>query len=685
MGKRAIASLVLCLLLAPLHAQTIAFSASLSGYGRIYGLPTLDGARLAAEEAGVQLDVHDDRSSAEGAKEVARQIVASDALVVVGPILTPTSLAAGPIYAAHGMASIVTTATGAGGPQSPTTFRTMATTPQLGSFLVEYLHGALHRSRATVLARETPFGQQLIQGVKGSAQRLGVDVDYRYFTSVDEARELARLAAADPSRAVILGTLADDSVPILLTLRRSGIKAPILGTTVLAGDAFSALFEKEPEGAAYFMNGIYAESPIMLDSASAETVSFANRFEARYHREATWLDVLGYDAVNLAVAALRATGGHSRQGVRDWLAGLNDPQHAVTTLAGPLWIGRPESIRMGHFHGTLFESAPVQLVPVSNPDQAEIASGQLVDLGEGRYARRQQVVYTGVFLNEIPRLDLSASTFTADFYLWLRYVRGGADPGDIDFPDMVRGNFEPDRPATQRDMGDGTTYRLWHIRGDFKSHFDLHRYPADTQTLTVSLFNARAAIERLVYVQDLRSPAEIASDALRDLTQWRLVRVDERRDIQTTQSALGDPTLVGIQRVRELSGYRVEVTVARRIASALTKSLLPLGILTLIMFASLFFSDEGAQIGVAITGALSSMVLLNSINTQFGPVGYTLTIEYVFYLFLGLCLLCIVSVLARERLRDAQLHRAEAITRNGIRILFVSVVAATLLSAMFMT
>src|SRR5262249_10580018 len=99
MGKRAIASLVLCLLLAPLRAETIAFSASLSGYGRIYGQPTLDGARLAAEEAGVHLDVHDDKSSAEGAQEVAREIVASDALVVVGPILTPTSLAAGPIYA----------------------------------------------------------------------------------------------------------------------------------------------------------------------------------------------------------------------------------------------------------------------------------------------------------------------------------------------------------------------------------------------------------------------------------------------------------------------------------------------------------------------------------------------------------------------------------------------------------
>lgn len=685
-SRAAIASLIIGLLLTATwpgaaRAQAIAFSGSLSGYGRIYGQPTLDGARLAAEEAGERLDVHDDKSTEDGAREVARQIVASNALMVVGPILTPTSLAAGPIYADGGMASIVTTATGAGGPRSSTTFRTMATTPELGAFLMDYLHGALDRSSAIVLARDAAFGQQFVQGAKSSAQRLGLDVSYHLFKTAEEAQQLALAAAADHTRAVILGTLADDSVAILRTLRRHGITTPILGTTVMAGDAFSALFEKEHEGAAFFMDGVYAESPIMLDSANAETVEFADRFEARYHREATWLDVLGFDATNLAIAALHASGGHSREAVLAWLRGLNGPQHALKSLAGPLWFGRPESIRMGRFHRTLFESAPVQLVPVSNPDQAEIASGRLVDLGANRYAHKQQVVYTGVFLNELPRMDIPASTFTADLYLWLRFAHGDSDPGDVDFPDMVRGSFDPARPATERAMDDGTTYRLWRIRGDFKTHFDLHRYPADAQTLTVSLFNARAALGRLVYVQDRRSPGGIAPDALRDLTQWRLVRVDERRDVQTTQSAVGDPTLEGIERVRELSGYRVEVTVARRTAATLVKSLLPLGILTLIMFASLYFSDEGAKIGVAITGSLSSMVLLNSINTQFGPVGYTLAIEYVFYQFLGLCLLCIVSVLARERLCKAELRRAAAITQQGIRILFVAVVGGTALVA----
>jgi len=43
------------------------------------------------------------------------------------------------------------------------------------------------------------------------------------------------------------------------------------------------------------------------------------------------------------------------------------------------------------------------------------------------------------------------------------------------------------------------------VRGDFKNDFDLHHYPFDRQTITVRLFNARAASDRIVYVQDRRS------------------------------------------------------------------------------------------------------------------------------------------------------------------------------------
>ena len=71
-------------------------------------------------------------------------------------------------------------------------------------------------------------------------------------------------------------------------------------------------------------------------------------------------------------------------------------------------------------------SAPVQLVPVSHPDAAEIASKAVVEIGPGRFVRHQQVVYTGIFLNEISRMDIDQLTFTADFYVWMRFARGQA-------------------------------------------------------------------------------------------------------------------------------------------------------------------------------------------------------------------------------------------------------------------
>ena len=158
---------------------------------------------------------------------------------------------------------------------------------------------------------------------------------------------------------------------------------------------------------------------------------------------------------------------------------------------------------------------------------------------------------------------------------------GMSDPTDIDFPDLVHGSFDAHWPAAQGDLDDGTTYRLWRVRGDFKNDFDLHHYPYDRQTLELRLFNARAASDRIVYVRDRRSLAPdmdaadtpvlagpqsggadrgVAPTAFRNLTQWEALGFGERRDSLVTEFALGDPRLVGVERRRELSGYRVKWT-----------------------------------------------------------------------------------------------------------------------------
>ena len=81
---------------------------------------------------------------------------------------------------------------------------------------------------------------------------------------------------------------------------------------------------------------------------------------------------------------------------------------------------------MARFDRDLLESAPLQLVPVANPDLAERVAGAVVPVAEGRFARLQRVVYAGIYLNEIARVDLPQSSFIADFYLWLR---SAAPPG----------------------------------------------------------------------------------------------------------------------------------------------------------------------------------------------------------------------------------------------------------------
>ena len=509
----------------------LAVVSSISGVFEVsYGRPFLDGVRLAVEEANaaagtrIVLDIQDDRGTEEGAREAATRIVATDALAVVGPPLSTSSLAAGPVFAKAGLASIVSTVESDLVTDNATTFRASFKNSDLGASLANHLRHALGGKQAAVIFADNAYGRTIADGFRRGAERLGLTATFHGFKTAAERDEAARLVAADPGRpAIVLAMLEDDAVPVMVTLRRAGTTAPVLGPTGMGNESFADKFKDLPEEQrtrGFFTRGVYAAVPVILDSANAETLAFAERFHARFGKDqaaVSWLAVQGYDAARLAIAALReAAPGKAaadvagrREAVRAFLLSLDSPAHAVAGLLGPLWFtpdrGRDLPIRVGHFNRGRFESAPLQLVPVTNPEAREIASGALVEIGAGQYARRQQVVYTGIYLNEIPRMDIAQSFVTADVYVWIRYASGvasGTDPTQVEFPDLVRGSFDPAQPVAKRDLDDGMTYRLWRLHGDFKSDFDLHRYPADLQRLVIRFFNPHAASNRVIYVLD---------------------------------------------------------------------------------------------------------------------------------------------------------------------------------------
>ena len=724
------------------QAVEIAVALALTGEGISYGKPTLEGVQLAIEEANassagppIKIVTYDDQSSDETAKAVARRVVASPAWLMLGPVFSTASLAAGPVYAEAGLASLPPTATSDLITQNATTFRVIFKNSDQGETLATYLFRVLGQRRAAVFVVDSGYGHTLQEGFERTAGQLGIDAQYYRFATDEQAEPFVQQIAADPSHpAVVFLTLDPEGARLLTKLRRLGVTGPFLGGDAFGDESFSQLLANQSEERTqpgYFSDNLYGLAPVILDSANANILAFAERFRARFGHDPVWFAIAGYDAANLAVAAVRAVAANNigvnadlkaqRTAVLAYLLALNHTAKAQPGLLGPFWFdearARQQVIRVGRFHGGRFASAPVQFMPVANPDPAEIASGTVFELGPGRYARLQRVVYTGVFLNEIPRIDLAHASFNADFYLWLRFARDAgpdsADPTDLIFPNLISGSFDRTRPAELRKMADGSEYWLWRVQGEFRNDFDLHHFPFDRQALSLSFFNARAPMERIVYVLDKRTaisaqnslspspnsgnaaaatqpaaPAEtlaIASpDAFRNLTQWEPLGARSRRENLVTHSALGDPRRTGVESYRELSGFLVTVEVARRAVATLVKSLLPLLLMALIMYASLYFPSAllKEKVSVAITGALSGAVLLSAINSQLGGIGYTIAVEYVFYVFFALSLLCIISVLSAERLRVASRSEAAVRTVHWTRMVFALAVVGTVVGAL---
>jgi ABC-type branched-subunit amino acid transport system substrate-binding protein len=722
----------------------IAVQSSLTGNSALAGNAFVEAIRYAVDEANagargvhVEMQVFDDGSTEEGSRSAARAVIGSDAAVVLGPARTPLAISACHLYGEAGLPVIATTLHADELTANPTTFRTVISTGEIGETLGDYLGRILHRSRAVVFSVDNGYGRPLADRFRASAERQSMEVRYLTFNTAAERDRIAHALGTEPDPPpIILGMEYEDAVPALIALRRAGYRGLVMGTATMARATFITSFAKEPEERdepGFFTDETYATSPMILDSANAEILAFAARFEAATGHEPSWETVQAYDGATLAMAAMSnalarqpdlATSDVNvrRAAILAAIKGYDAPTRAILGLNGPIWFTpdrvRRQAVRIGRFYRGVFESAPLQLVPVAAPDPGELESGAVFETEPARFYRLQRVVQTGTFLNLLPRVDVAKSSFAADFYLWLRYSRdggpGAADPVDIGFPGMLSGRFNSSAPAEATEMDDGTDYRLWRIQGEFRADFDLHRFPFDRQDLPLRFFNTRASSDRIVYVLDRRSPpgapspdagrqddgiggaaaaaspsakrpqashALASPTAFDDLSQWRPVGAGERRDTLVTPSALGDLRRIGLETPRELSGFVVSFELQRRTMAVLVKMLLPMLLMTIVMYTTLHFpvALTKEKVTVVVTAALSGAVFLSAVNNQLGSVGYTIMAEYAFYAFFALGLLCMLYVTIFEALRlngrTATAERLQHITRIVFLIVVVSTVA----------
>jgi branched-chain amino acid transport system substrate-binding protein len=672
------------------NAIAIAVAAPLSGDGASGGQEIVDSIKLYIDatnrDGGIngrqlKLNIYDDKGNTDGATQVANEIVKSDALVVLGHRSSDASIAAGSIYQEKKLPAITGTANNPKVTSDrPYYFRIIYTNPDLAKTLSIYAQQVLQFKTASVIYDKASKNEQAQSEVIKSAFEANGNGKIQRVWAIDSdpnnrkasVQQVVNEIAAEPEAGILFLTLSREDIAedFLVALKQKGLKNLVLGEQALGRESFAKRFEKydeEKKNAGFFTDGMYVTLPLLFDSAGADAQDFLAAYQKAYNKTPSYLGAKFYEAAIAAVDAIRkanpklttASLESDREQVRDALSKLNNRKVGIRGLTGLLYFNSDRNsdqpVRLAQFQNQKLISASQQFTPISNPERLnlpkEIQAGSIVQSGD-RYFWRQRVVYAGMDINKLNRID--KATFTADFYVWFRY-NGNDEPTEIQFPDAVTNSVNPTAPVfdgkapIKSQVVNGLNYRLYRVRGEFRNAFDFRDYPFDYQKLNLRFDNPNLSTERLIYAIDkvgLKLPRPEAEERkpFQGLQLWNFKDITYFQDSSRSTSTQGDPDLVQSNAQIEYPGLSIRMTFQRKTLVFLSKNGLPLLLLSCLTYCCLFFPYNMfvPRTMAPASALLSGIVLLLSFNNQLPEVGYTVAMEYVFYVYFCLCLLPIV-------------------------------------------
>lgn len=227
-------------------------------------------------------------------------------------------------------------------------------------------------------------------------------------------------------------------------------------------------------------------------------------------------------------------------------------------------------------------------------------------------------VQTGVWIINIQKIDLAASTYRLDFYLWFNF-----NPQQINSSEVSQFEFINGQPSMKQ-IDENDSYLEYRVTGDFLKTFDFSMYPFESHQLTIELEHTNLDDSSLVYDIDPTSYIEPTAS----VAGWNLGNLQS----QVLQHSYGDQTF---------SRPSFAVTLSRPVISGLIKSVLPIAVITSISLLAFVMSaeDYSQKMALGITTLLSATAFHLSLLSGIPPTGYLTFADrmmiavYVLFLF----------------------------------------------------
>jgi branched-chain amino acid transport system substrate-binding protein len=607
----------------------------------------------------VLLDVYDDRNDPLQAREKALEIIEQGrAVAVIGHNYSSCSISGGEVYKRYGIPAISPSST------APSVtldndwyFRTVFNDHLEGSFVANYLRKVFLQDEVAIIHEEDVYGSELARIMVRECGKLGIEVvDKLSFEPRSEQLDermseiITSLRKGRYRGPIFLAMQAPEGVRLVKLLRDAAFENMIVAPNAFASKEFQegfSSFKQEKVEPGYYSNGIFVTSPLLFDSADEEGQRFRNQYRAEHDMaEPDWRAAFAHDAARLVVEASRATEAEGdlekiqgeRRRIRDYLAGLTKIEDAMRGVTGYTYFDRNGDPQRPIFLGlyrdkniisnlTQFQTIR-SLRDIADIDEA-LESGRILPVNQ-TYMYRTNVVYTGVTVNEIGKLDIKNLSCELDLNLWFRYQ------GEIDIEDIVflnaAGPVELGPPLKQQ-AANRLGYKLYNIKGSFRIDY-LPSESLEEHTIGISFYHRGLTRSNLIYVTDILgmwlTSGRIFASKLRDdqvLSRsygWRIKRARLFPDV-IEKSPEGDPRYINLhlgalRHSRFNLGINIEkerFLLRRTLARATAVTLL--GISLLVMLGSLVLSrkEVGRELSV-VTWFLyvaSGMVLVLSAET----------------------------------------------------------------------
>ena len=162
-------------------------------------------------------------------------------------------------------------------------------------------------------------------------------------------------------------------------------------------------------------------------------------------------------------------------------------------------------------------------------------------------------VDVGIYLNNIPAVNLKEKKFQVDFNIWFRWK--GDDVNPLENFEIVNGHIDSKDTPVKKKIGD-INYGTYRVEATIYRNFILSKYPLDDHLLKIQIEDTSSGSNELIFNPD-KSNSGVSPKI--DVAGWKITKFDSYASVTKYATNFGDISKVSAQSLYPRYTFAVEL------------------------------------------------------------------------------------------------------------------------------